>query len=175
MKKILYLTNIEVPYRVRFFNELAKHCDLTVMYERRKSANRNATWASREEKIYQVEYLDGRNIGDENSFSSRICGVVKRGWDAIIVGCYNSKAQMLAMMYMRLKHIPFYINLDGEAFIGAGWKAKAKCFFLKGAKGYLVAGEKSCESLMQVVGGKQLTPPCKVQTISLLSHTISAA
>lgn len=145
------------------------------MYERRKSANRNATWASREEKNYQVEYLDGRNIGDENSFSTRICEVVKRGWDAIIVGCYNSKAQMLAMMYMRLKHIPFYINLDGEAFIGSGWKAKAKCFFLKGAKGYLVAGEKSCENLMQVVGGKQFTPPYKAQTISLLSHTISAA
>lgn len=25
MKKVLYLTNIEVPYRVRFFNELAKN------------------------------------------------------------------------------------------------------------------------------------------------------
>ena len=36
-KKILYISNIEVPYRVSFFNEFAKHCDLTVLYERKKS------------------------------------------------------------------------------------------------------------------------------------------
>ena len=29
MKRILYLTNIEAPYRVRFFNALADHCRLT--------------------------------------------------------------------------------------------------------------------------------------------------
>ena len=54
MKRVLYLTNIEVPYRVRFFNELEKHCDLTVMYERRKSANRDNKWASGEAKNYRV-------------------------------------------------------------------------------------------------------------------------
>ena len=41
MKRILYLTNIQVPYRVRFFNELSKKCDLTVLYERSQSGNRN--------------------------------------------------------------------------------------------------------------------------------------
>ena len=31
--KILFLTNVPAPYRVRFFNELARHCELTVVYE----------------------------------------------------------------------------------------------------------------------------------------------
>ena len=44
-KKILYISNIEVPYRVSFFNEFAKHCDLTVLYERKKSDNRDENWA----------------------------------------------------------------------------------------------------------------------------------
>ena len=44
MKRILYLTNIEAPYRVRFFNALADHCRLTVAYERRSSSNRDADW-----------------------------------------------------------------------------------------------------------------------------------
>ena len=69
MTKVLYLTNIETPYRVHFFNELAKVCDLTVMYERRKSANRNAKWASSVQKTFNVEFLDGKEIGNEYSFS----------------------------------------------------------------------------------------------------------
>lgn len=159
MKKVLYLTSIEVPYRVRFFNELASKCELTVMYERRKSANRDGKWASTEEKHYAVEYLDGRNIGDEYGFSFRIIGLVKRKWDAVVVGCYNSKVQMLAMAYMRLHKIPFVINLDGEPFIGSGLKAIAKKLVLKGANAYLTAGMKAGESLKTAIGnGKPIMP-----------------
>lgn len=159
MKKVLYLTNIEVPYRVRFFNELAKHCDLTVMYERRKSANRDGKWASAEEKHYAVEYLDGRNLGDEYGFSFRIIGLVKREWDAVVVGCYNSKVQILAMAYMRLHKIPFIINLDGEPFIGSGPKAWAKKQMLKGANAYLTAGMKAGESLKTAIGNEKPVIP----------------
>lgn len=159
MKKVLYLTNIEVPYRVRFFNELASKCELTVMYERRKSANRDGKWASAEEKHYAVEYLDGRNLGDEYGFSLRIIELVKKGWDVVVVGCYNSKVQMLAMAYMRMHHIPFIINLDGEPFIGSGLKAFVKKQMLKGASAYLTAGVKAGASLRKSIGeGKHIIP-----------------
>lgn len=159
MKKVLYLTNIEVPYRVRFFNELASKCELTVMYERRKSANRDGKWASAEEKHYVVEYLDGRNLGDEYGFSLRIIELVKKGWDVVVVGCYNSKVQMLAMAYMRMHHIPFIINLDGEPFIGSGLKAFVKKQMLKGASAYLTAGVKAGASLRKSIGeGKHIIP-----------------
>lgn len=159
MKKVLYLTNIEVPYRVRFFNELASKCELTVMYERRKSANRDGKWASAEEKHYAVEYLDGRNLGDEYGFSLRIIELVKKGWDVVVVGCYNSKVQMLAMAYMRMHHIPFIINLDGEPFIGCGLKAFVKKQMLKGASAYLTAGVKAGASLRKAIGeGKHIIP-----------------
>lgn len=159
MKKVLYLTNIEVPYRVRFFNELSKHCDLTVMYERRKSANRDNKWASGEAKNYRVEYLDGKDVGDEYGFSWRILGLVKKNWDFVVIGCYNSRVQMLAMAYMRLNHIPFVINLDGEPFIGNGLKAIVKRMMLKGADGYLTAGVKSGESLKAAIGDKRPIVP----------------
>ena len=68
MKKILYITNIEVPYRVKFFNELAKHCDLTVLYERSKSSNRDGSWSSSEKINYKALYLDGIKIKNENSY-----------------------------------------------------------------------------------------------------------
>lgn len=156
MKKILYLTNIEVPYRVKFFNELAKECDLAVMYERRMSANRNNKWASEVKKKYAVEYLDGMNIGDEYGFSLHILNLIRRKWDVVIVGCYNSKVQILAMAYMRLFRMPFIINLDGESFIDTSGRAKAfvKKIMLGKAWAYLTAGVKAEESLRKVIGNR---------------------
>ena len=154
-KKILYLTNIEVPYRVTFFNELSKGCDLTVLYERRKSKNRNQQWAKGLIKNYKIKYLDGGiNIRSEGSFSLRIINIVKQAWDIVIVGCYNSRVQILAIAIMRLYKIPFIINLDWEPFIGHGFTAKIKSFLLKGAKAYLVAGTKSSLSLKNAIGNK---------------------
>lgn len=37
--KILFLTNVPSPYRVAFFNELGKHCELTVLFEKRLRMN----------------------------------------------------------------------------------------------------------------------------------------
>lgn len=159
MKKVLYLTNIEVPYRVRFFNELAKRCDLTVLYERRKSANRDSKWTNGEKKNYRVTYLDGKNIGDEYGFSWRILEWINRRWDVVVIGCYNSMAQMLAIAYMRIKNIPYIINLDGEPFIGKGIKAFIKKKMLNGANCYLTAGVKAGESLKAAIGDKNPVIP----------------
>ena len=35
--KVCYLTNIPSPYRVDYFNELGKYCELTVFFEKRRS------------------------------------------------------------------------------------------------------------------------------------------
>lgn len=159
MKRVLYLTNIEVPYRVLFFNKLAKQCDLTVMYERRKSANRDSKWAGSEARNYRTEYLDGMDIGDEYGFSWRILTLLKRRWDAVVIGCYNSKVQILAMTYMRMHRIPFIINLDGEPFIGRGVKSLVKKMVLRGARLYLTAGVKAGESLKAAIGDKRPVVP----------------
>lgn len=153
MKKVLYLTNIEVPYRVRFFNELAQHCDLTVLYESRASGSRNKIWAKSETVCHRVEYLRSR---------MDITGILKQissGYDAIIIGCYNSRVQMLAILLMRLLRIPYIINLDGETFLeGRTFKNRMKRFFLSGAEKYLVAGEKAAVSLKKIARGKKIIP-----------------
>ena len=41
--RILYITNIHNPYRDEFFEQLGKRCDLTVLFERQGSANRDAS------------------------------------------------------------------------------------------------------------------------------------
>lgn len=154
MKKVLYLTNYEVPYRVRFFNELAQFCDLTVLYESRSSGKRNKTWAHSEQQCHRVKYLGGKISGAAGMLKE-----IGSGYDAIVVGCFNTPVQMLAILAMRLLRIPYMINLDGEAFLaGNSFKAKLKRFFLSGAEKYLVAGKKAGETLKPIAGGKEIIP-----------------
>lgn len=159
MKKVLYITNIEVPYRVRFFNQLAEYCDLTVLYERKKSSNRDNKWAKSEKQNYRVKYLRGLPVAAERAFSFGILREVLADYDRIIVGCYNTPAQMMAILVMRMFHIPYILNLDGAPFLdGSGLKAKIKRFFLTGAEKYLAAGEKAAQSLKQYVPDKEVVP-----------------
>lgn len=159
MKKVLYISNIEVPYRVRFFNELAKYCDLTVLYERKRSSNRNAEWAKSETRRYRVNYMRGIHIGGENTLSLGAVSAAFSGYDSVIIGCYNSPAQMLAILTLRLFGKAFIVNLDGEPFLkGGGFKFRLKRFFLRGAKAYLTAGEKAAESLRECLGDVKAVP-----------------
>lgn len=159
MKKVLYISNIEVPYRVRFFNELAKHCDLTVLYERKRSSTRNDQWAKSQQRGFRSKYLRGVRLGGENAFSLGILKEVCSGYDRVIVGCFNSPTQMLAILAMRLLRIPYAVNLDGETFLeGRGLKARLKRFFLTGAAAYLTAGEQSGKSLGSIAAGKKVIP-----------------
>lgn len=158
MKKVLYLSNIEIPYRVRFFNELAKHCDLTVLYERASSGNRDKIWASSEKRDFKVGYLNGISISNEQAFSFGIFKYILRNFDCIIVGCYNSPVQAMAIAAMRVLRIPYFLNVDGEVFIkGNSLKVRLKKWFLTGATGYLAAGEKSASSLARVAGNVVVT------------------
>lgn len=153
MKKVLYLTNIETPYRVRFFNELARNCQLTVLYERKASSNRDRTWALSEERKHSVKYLHGIPWKGENAISLGIVKEILSDYDRIIVGCFNSPVQIGAMLLMRMLRKPYGLNLDGEPFLeGAGLKARLKRFLLKGATQYLVAGEESARSVRRVLG-----------------------
>lgn len=64
MKKILYITNHEVPYRVEFFNQLSKKCILTVIYENNGNNIRNEKWSKsvQNNSAYDIIYLSERRI-----------------------------------------------------------------------------------------------------------------
>lgn len=158
MKKVLYISNIEVPYRTTLFNELAQNCELAVLYERNRSGNRDSRWAESVQRNYTVSYLNGIKIGLENSFSMRIFKYIFGKYDSIIVGCYNSPVQMLAIIVMRLFRKAYILNVDGEQFIDTTVKGKLKKLFLRGAARYLVAGEKCAESIKKIVGDKEVIP-----------------
>ena len=147
MKKVLYISNMEVPYRVRFFNALSKHCHLTVLYESRSTGQRDAAWAKSAVKQYRACY-----------FGKGTLSLLGEDWDSIILGCYHTPLQILTARYLRLRHRKFLINLDGEPFLeGKSWKTRCKKRCLSLAAGYLVAGEAAARSLRSAVGNKPIT------------------
>ncbi len=168
MKKVLYISNIEVPYRTEFFNQLSQKCDLTVLYERKNSANRNSSWTSSVKAKYNIKYLRGIKIKNEFSFG---IGIIKyifsRNFDKIIFGCFNSPTQLLAMLLLRLFKKEYILNIDGDYFVdGTSFKKKIKRLLLKGATKYLVAGKSVKEKLSKHIDESIIIP----YYFSSLSH-----
>jgi len=55
--KILYFTNIPVPYRVDFFNEMGKYIDLTVVFEAETARQLNSQWFSQSYTNFKSFFL----------------------------------------------------------------------------------------------------------------------
>lgn len=159
MKRVLYISNIEVPYRTRFFNELARYCDLTVLYERQQSSNRDKAWTQSEKSRYAVKYLGGVPVKGEFAFSLSVFRELFADYDEIVIGCYNSPVQMLSIMALNLLRYRYIVNLDGEQFFNIpGIKSRMKLFFLRGAYACLTAGERSMASLNAALPSMKVIP-----------------
>ncbi|MBO0996443.1 glycosyltransferase family 4 protein [Bacillus sp. SD075] len=112
--KVLYLTNIPAPYRVSFFNELGKMCDLTVLFERSDANDRNNQWFENKNDNYKAFYLKGKKLRADSAISIEVLKYLKKdSYNLIVVGGYSTATGMLAINYMKLIGIPFIINADG--------------------------------------------------------------
>lgn len=153
LKRILYVSNIEVPYRTEYFNQLSKKIDLTVLYERKKSSNRDKKWSNSIDSIYEKKYLKGIKIKNENVLDIRILKyVLSKKYDEVIIGCFNSPTQIFAIIIMKLFRRKYILNLDGDYFLeGNGLKQKIKRFLIRGAKKYFVAGENTKKKLSKFI------------------------
>lgn len=161
MKSVLYITVKEVPYKTRLFNALSESYDLTVAYEYESLGARNAKWARSEEQYHKRLYL-----AEHPSFWGMLKALVRiiwislKPWDVIVVGCFNTKVEMCLMLFLRMVHKSYVLNLDGESYFECrSIKNMIKRFFVKGARAYLVAGEKSAANLRKVVGKTTFIKP----------------
>lgn len=148
--KILYLNNIPSPYRVDFFNELGKYCELTVLFERQSAADRDKRWKSEKFCNFNGIFLKGKNIGTDASFCPEVIRYLKRGvYDAIILGGYSSPTYMLAMEYMKFHKICFFMNADGGFIKADPWYMRLiKRHYIGRAKGWLSSGGETDKYLM---------------------------
>lgn len=141
--KLLFMTNIPSPYRVDFFNELGKYCDLTVTFEKTTSNERDKSWSNYQFQNFKGVFLKGKSINTDTAICFEIKKVIKNGnFDKIICANFTSPTGMIAIRYMRKKKIKYWLESDGGfAKNGKGFKEKLKKYLIKGAEGYLSTGK----------------------------------
>lgn len=80
--RVLYLTNHHNPYRDEFFEQLGRECDLTVLFEQRSDAARDASWfEGAAARSYAETYLSEDERGPVSPTMLKMVGggVVPRG------------------------------------------------------------------------------------------------
>lgn len=158
--KLLFLTNYPAPYRVHFFNELGKKCDLTVAFEERaeEQTHRHKDWFNLDFHNFRAIYLKNIKIGSTKRrdtytvFCPSIRKIIKNGnFDHIILGGYATFTAMYAIQYMQWKKIPYWIEIDG------GIVAKRNCLIhalqkhlISHAEGYFSPSCKADEYLVSI-------------------------
>lgn len=137
MMKVLWLTNIPSPYRVAFFNELGRMCDLTVLFERKASAERDESWKEYSTEHFKAVFLPGLPLGVAEAFCPSVVKYLTREYDRIVVTTFSDPTGMLAVQTLKWKKIPYCLESDG-AFPGSGrgLKEKIKKWIISGAELY---------------------------------------
>ena len=139
---VLYITNIPSPYRVDYFNELGKYCDLTVLFEKKTSDERDASWKNYDFKNFKGVFLRGKSYKTDGAVCFDIVRYLKpKAFDHIVCANFTSPTGMLAIEYMRLRGMEYYLESDGGfPKNGKSFKEVLKRHFIKGAKGYFSTG-----------------------------------
>jgi len=116
MKRVLFVTNYAAPYRVHFFDALGKYMDVTVLFSDpvETVTHRSQDWFEKGEGGFRTVQLEKRvlTLKDEN-LCLDVISWLKKPYDAIVICGYSSPTAMLAMAYMKLRKIPFYMEVDG--------------------------------------------------------------
>ena len=151
--KVLFIVNVPSPYRVDFFNELGKLCDLTVYFEKQTSDERNDSWKEYRFVNFRGVFLKGKSISADTAICPEITKRLKKDeFDKIIIGNFSSPTGMMAIQYLRRHKIPYLLEADGgTAKDGKGFKEKLKKHFIKDAEGYF-STSKSCDNYFITYG-----------------------
>ncbi len=139
-KSLLFITNIPSPYRIDFFNELGKYCELTVLFEKQSSSERDQRWNNFKVKHFNAVFLNGFNVDVDKAVAFDVIHYIKSGsYDEIIVSNIATPTGMIAIQYMKLHRIDYWVEGDG-AF------PKKEKFIKHALKKYLIGGAKGCFS-----------------------------
>lgn len=134
--KILYLSNIPSPYRVEYFNQLGKQCELTVIFEKNSSDERDASWSEYKFQYFKGIILQGIKIRTDTAICPQVIKyLTNEKYDHIIVTNFSSPTGLIAIAWMKRKKIIYSVEADG-AFKNEkkGVKEKIKSWAISSAE-----------------------------------------
>ena len=115
MKRVLFLTNYPSPYRVRFFDELGKRMEVTVLFADRieDKKHRNSGWYVPSDGHFRTVQLKKTCSVKSNSLCLEVTKWLKQPFDHIVVCGYSNPTVIYAMAWLRARKIPFWMEVDG--------------------------------------------------------------
>lgn len=145
MKRVLFITNYPSPYRVNFYDQLGKTLDVTVLFADRISqkVTRDAAWYEKSQGHFRMIQLTKRLLTVHGrDLCLDVMQWVRNDFDAIIVCGYSSPTAVLAMLYMRLRGIPFYMEVDGGLIRpDSNWKYRIKEWLVTRPNAWISSGK----------------------------------
>lgn len=116
-KKILMTTNVPASYRVNFFNEFGKYVDLTVIFEKSSSTERDPLWNSNVFSNFKGIILSGIKFSVDSAFSPSIIKyIINNKYDKIIVCNPLTPTGIFLVTMLRLLRMNFIIEIDGAFY-----------------------------------------------------------
>lgn len=147
MYKVVFLTTIPSPYRVDFFNEWGKICDLTVIFEKDSSSERSDLWKNLDIHNFKPVFLKGISVRANKAFAPGVIKLLKEiKYDAFIIGGYNTPTAMLVAEWLRYHKVPYILNADGGyAKNDKFFIEKIKRRYISGASEWICTSSKTIE------------------------------
>lgn len=178
--KVLFVFNHPAPYKVRLFNELAKEIDLFVIFERKAASDRPKEFYNCSSYHFNHLFLKKGAFGAENSNTKELKDYIAnhfREYDLIIMNGYSTISEIRAIKYMKRKHIPFALYVNGgvirkESF----FKKKFKQSLIKAAFHYFSPCDEASEYLEHYSVSKRLISTYIYSTVyekDILSEPLS--
>lgn len=137
-KKVLFITNLPTPYRIDFYRELGKVCDLTVVIEARRAADIRFNWNDDRIDTFRVHYLDDGNLDEKKTYWGILPFLQRGRYDVTVVSCYHTHTGMLSLAVLKARHMPYVFETDGGmiASVESSLKKWYKTQLIKGAQAY---------------------------------------
>ena len=111
--RVLWLTFIPSPYRLRFFEELSKRCDLTVLFERESSKIRGTHWNNFQFKGYTGVILKGITVGGFDKFCPGVIKYLNGEYDRVVLSNPTSPTGIFAAAILQCRRMEYFVESDG--------------------------------------------------------------
>lgn len=135
--KLLWITNIPSPYRVDFFNELGKQCELTVLFEKAGATDRDTTWLDFKFENFEGIIMRGLSYAADSAVCPEVVSHLReREYDDVVVTNFSSPTGLLAIAYLKMTRKRYFLESDGGFPSSTGLKSIIKHAIIGGAKGY---------------------------------------
>jgi glycosyltransferase involved in cell wall biosynthesis len=141
MFKVLYLSNIPSPYMVNYLNELGLLCNLTVVFEKSSSSERNNRWNKYNFINFTGHVLKGFSIGPDSALSLGIFKhIIKKSYDFVFITNFTTPTGIIAIIFFKLFKRKYILESEGGfAKNKKNIKEVFKRFLIKGAHYYFSA------------------------------------